>query len=51
MIKTKNRHQRRKQAQQAKHGAWVTSSDRKIYNQAYQSPKNKNRCSKIINKA
>ena len=39
MIKTATRYQRRWQNQQSRHGAIVTSPNRKIYNQAYRLPK------------
>lgn len=39
MIKTATKNQRRRQNQQSRHGAIVTTPDRKIYNQAYRLPK------------
>ena len=49
MIKATTRYQRRRQSQQTKHGAKVTTPDRKIYNRAYQLPKNIH-CPKEVNK-
>ncbi|MDD3532030.1 MAG: hypothetical protein PHR64_01560 [Candidatus Shapirobacteria bacterium] len=50
MVKTATRHQRRQQSRQTKHGAKVVTPDRKIYNQAYQLPKNIH-CPKETNRA